>query len=304
MRGLSEKFLRDLQKGGELNALLDAVHKDDTLCLSIRKDCINIYYRGGNICRVNPRKNGYNFFFKSSYSKEYREKIDAIPPGDCEQWIDNFPFLKTQMDFYFHENPKLEREFQQVIVRENNNSNIARDTDYFIADIEYENKKNGSRFDLLGVKWLSTSHHRRSGENAQISFMELKYGDGALKGSAGIEKHFQDLRNFLCNEKNKRNIYKEIEILFNQTLQLGLVSGVDKEIYLDSNKKPEFLLLLANHKPVKKVLLEELEKIMESDVYAELKELCDVHIASSSLLGYGLYNDCMQSLEQFVIAQE
>ena len=300
MRHLSDSFIKDLQEGN-LNQLLNAVRKDDSLCLAIRDNYINIYYRGGNMCKVETRENGYSFSFNANYSEEYREIIKAIPSGDCEKWIEKFPFLKTQMDFWFHKNPKLEREFQQVLLRENNNSKVARDTDYFIADIEYV--ENDSRFDLFGVKWLSTASQRRNGENARISFMELKYGDGALTGNSGLDKHFEDMRNFLSHKAKRENIYKEIETLFNQLWKLGLIRGVDKDICLDSKKRPEFLLLFANHKPAKTVLKRELEKIIKSDIYAELKEICDVRIASSSLLGYGLYANCMLSPEEFVITQ-
>lgn len=42
------------------------------------------------------------------------------------------------MDWWFHKHPKYEREFQQVIARENNNhGKISNGTDYYIADIEF-----------------------------------------------------------------------------------------------------------------------------------------------------------------------
>ena len=53
------------------------------------------------------------------------------------------------MDKWFHEHPKYEREFQQIILRENNNSGkISRATDYYIVDIEYQDTENSSRFDM------------------------------------------------------------------------------------------------------------------------------------------------------------
>ena len=42
------------------------------------------------------------------------------------------------MDMWLHKNPKYEREFQQLLVRENNNQgDISKSTDYYILDIEY-----------------------------------------------------------------------------------------------------------------------------------------------------------------------
>ena len=55
MRGLSEDFMKDLLKG-ELKGFLSAVKNDDTLCLEIRDNYINIYYRGGNLCRIKPSR--------------------------------------------------------------------------------------------------------------------------------------------------------------------------------------------------------------------------------------------------------
>jgi len=46
-RGLSDKFMAALT-GGVLTPLLDRVKADSTLCLEIREDYLNIYYRGGN----------------------------------------------------------------------------------------------------------------------------------------------------------------------------------------------------------------------------------------------------------------
>lgn len=46
MCALSEEFIKDLQQG-LLKNLLEEVKKDDNLCLAIRENYINIYYRGG-----------------------------------------------------------------------------------------------------------------------------------------------------------------------------------------------------------------------------------------------------------------
>lgn len=44
MRGLTDTFLNDL-KQGKLKNVLVAVKSDDTLCLEIRDNYINIYYQ-------------------------------------------------------------------------------------------------------------------------------------------------------------------------------------------------------------------------------------------------------------------
>lgn len=52
MRALSTTFMNDLKSNGILHPLLERVKQDHTLMLSIRKDYINIYYRGGSILKV------------------------------------------------------------------------------------------------------------------------------------------------------------------------------------------------------------------------------------------------------------
>ncbi len=297
MRGLSEKFMEDL-KVGELKTLLETVKRDDTLCLEIREGYINIYYRGGNICKVSQEDKGYQFFFDMKYTEKYKEEVpELLKSGNVEEIIKNIPILKNEMDSYFSKHAKLEREFQQLILRENNCTSISGDTDYYIVDIEYANRANKSRFDMVATKWLSTSKDRKKPTDLKLAFIEVKYGDGALTGSAGIQKHIKDLYKFLRGEE--KAIYEEAEKVINQKIELGLIYKIDKKITV-SKEKPEIILLCANHKPVKTALKREIKEVMQTSEYQELKEMCDLKLATSSLMGYGLYNECMLSFEKFV----
>ena len=47
MRKLNDIFLNDLKEGGRLFPLTDAVKSDPSLCLELRGDYVNVYYRGG-----------------------------------------------------------------------------------------------------------------------------------------------------------------------------------------------------------------------------------------------------------------
>ena len=299
MRGLNKTYLDDL-KQGKLKYILQAVIEDASLCLEIRNNYINIYYRGGNIFRIKPIQKEYEIFFDINYCSKYKDLISNISSKDYDVWVENIPFIKAEMDAWFYRNPKLEREYQQLVLRENNNSSIAGDTDYFIADIEYANSENGSRFDLLSLKWDSDSGSRRKADNIKLAFIEKKYGDSALSGSAGLQKHIKDMRAFLKDAAMVENIYNEMETVFNQKVQLGLIPDVNKEIIINRNLKPEFILLIANHKPIKSVLVRELKAAMKLDEYLDLKLLADVKIATASFMGYGLYNKNMILLEDFI----
>ena len=258
-RGLSKEFLDDLTEG-ILKPILDLVKRDDTLCLQIRKDYLNIYYRGGNILKLERKNNIYLSTFNDNYTKDSPKLliISKLPYrisviDEAVTWVENIPLLKQIMDEYFSEHSKCEREFQQVVARENNNSIISNDTDYFITDIEYTNHESReSRFDLVGINWKSTSHDRKNIKNCRLVLIEMKYGDGALGGAAGIKKHLDDIDQF-CGDKRKLDILKEETITaFSQLRKLGLIrfgmNGNENKIERLSDDKPEFILLFANHK--------------------------------------------------------
>lgn len=301
MRGISEKFLSDL-KGGNLYTFLEAVKQDDTLCLEIRNDYINIYYRGGNMFRIEQKSNYYDITFDFNYCRHDAaiSKYESILRANqtLKEWADSIPYIKAEMDLWLYEHPKLEREYQQLILRDNNCSSIAGDTDYFIADIEYANNENGSRFDLLGIKWPSISSARKKADSPSLTVMELKYGDGALSGTAGIVKHFNDMHKFFSNLNKVENLYKETETMFNQKVELGLISGTSKIITLDRTSKPEFLLLFANHKPIKSVLKREIKLAKEQ--FQSLSDYLDVRIAIASHIGYGLYENTTVGLKEYL----
>jgi hypothetical protein len=301
MRVINEKFINDL-KNGELKELLQAVQLDNTLCLEIRDKYINIYYRGGNMLTVVQKRDKYIYEFDYNYCKHktYSSKYESIIGQNItsSDWADRIPFIKAEMDLWFYEHPKLEREYQQVILRDNNKSSIAGDTDYFIADIEYANSEYNCRFDILGVKWLSEASVRKNETAPTLAIMELKYGDGAVSGSAGILKHFSDIKVFFASEKTKEAIYDDVENMFNQKIDLGLIKGTTKKIKLNRDIKPEFILLFANHKPVKSVLLRELQQALDGN--PDIENYVDIKIAVASYLGYGLYAKKMLTVEEFI----
>ena len=74
MRGLSKNFMNDL-KYDKLKNFLTSVKEDDTLSLEIRNNYINIYYRGGNIFRIENCPSGYKVHFDINYCSKYKDKI-------------------------------------------------------------------------------------------------------------------------------------------------------------------------------------------------------------------------------------
>ena len=202
------------------------------------------------------------------------------------------PFLKHEMDLWFGAHNKNEREFQQLMLRENNFGNLAKSTDYFICDIEYTQPNTDWRFDLIAVNWPSSSSARKNNKNLGLAFIEMKYIDQALTGNAGVKKHIKDINDFLKNPANLSNIKDEMKNVFNQKFELGLINN-QKRIESFSDNKPEYIFAFANHDPESRILKREIEMLPLCS-YAELK------FAVSTFMGYGLYEQNIYTLDSFL----
>ena len=318
MRGLSELFMGNLQgvtgQGGlDLSGVLNWVKEDSSLCLEIRENYINIYYRGGNIMKLTETNGSYSIYFDSKYfnSPQYsklrrgvavrtlaseivaKPSINAL---DISDWLEIAPYLKHAMDSYFGRHPHNEREFQQLMVRENNFKGIAKGTDYFIVDIEYAN--NEGRFDMIAIRWPSISAERKKDDNVGLTFIEMKYGDGALAGPSGIMDHITSLHGYLSVPRKLQNLKQEIINVFNQKIDLGLIDNKNK-IKGFNNEKPEFIFVFANHDPGSTKLRNELHKAVAWG-NVTVPQNFTIKAATSNFMGYGLYMPCVYTLPNFI----
>lgn len=292
MRKLDLAFMNDLLSGSLVD-LLNYVKKDNTLDLEIRDNYVNIYYRGGNILRIEKKKTSYVFHFDKKYIT-FNLSLATLNLNINSDWNSYFPLAKQEMDFYFSAHNKEEREYQQLVVRENNNSSIANGTDYFIIDIEYDNHKN-ARFDLIAVEWPSTSSNRKLSKafKPKLVVIEMKYGDGALSGKSSLQKHFSDFTQFTSNPVEVNNFKEEMINLFKQKRELGLIPRLAKDMNSNSveqfSDEIELLFLLANHDPESS----KLNQILPNQT------LANVSFFVSNFMGYGLYNHCLYKSEIF-----
>lgn len=166
MRELSNNFFADLTNAkGVLHPILKRIQNDHTLMLAIRDGYVNIYYRGGNILNIKEQSQGaYLASFDVKYDKSGRS-IPALPKTiqsqvDSEAWVDGFARLKEIMDIFFAGHNKPEREFQQLVARENNYSTVSNESEYFISDIEFADMGLSARFDLLALRWLASQRKK------------------------------------------------------------------------------------------------------------------------------------------------
>lgn len=302
-RILNDRFFNDL-KNGILSPILKAVREDNNLILEIRQNYINIYYRGGNILELRQANNFYKAKFDPKYCKNEKHQFEMIVEiktiSNAEHslhWANNFHVLKQLIDYY---NTlvikKLEKEFQQLVVQENNIMRAANDTDYYIVDFEYTSSvMKDARFDLVGLKWDSTSNDRKNPDNCKLAIIEMKYGDDALKDKSGIISHIKKAESFFRQEKYLENFKTEMLGIFQQKRDLGLMRFGRNN---NSNKvtsisgRPEFILLLAGHKPIKSQL-RSIIKGLQPMRYADLK------IATASFMGYALYKENILNLDDF-----
>ena len=299
MRQIDETMFNELLNG-KLSPILDAVKRDDTLDLELRGEAVNVYYRGGSLFKITNNNGKLDIYFNPQYC--IAEENQLTSPKNAEEAVANIPFYKQAMDFWFHKHPKYEREFQQLIVRENNNTgNIARGTDYFIIDIEYadtlekktKSKSYGARFDIVALKWQSNGASRKNSKNVTLSLIEVKYGDGALKNDAGVGKHLDDFNKFLSDKEKFEELCDDMAVVFKQKCSLGLIDGIKEHQLKDFSincQSPEVIFIFANHDPDSKVL----DGIFTN---TDLKKYpFPVMIANSSNMGYCLYTDRMKRL--------
>lgn len=308
MRKLLEDFANDLKNvDGILHPLLERVIRDHTLHLAIRNNYINIYYRGGNLLRVEKSGLEYRTFFDEKYNKDKIE-VKNYPSviacqADSADCVNKFRYFKEIMDLYFSHYSKPEREFQQLVVRENNFSTISNGSEYFISDIEFADSK--SRLDMLGVHWPASE--RKEGLNCRPVFIEMKYGDDALEGNSGLMKHLNDIHKIISDEKRRKNIFSLISDQCNQLKELGLLKFNCSKVHNFGcqNISAEVIFILANHNPrstiLKKIInsqeiidFEEKKNDEEKESKGEFRY--DIKFFVSSFSGYAMHSQCMFSM--------
>jgi len=298
MRGLSATFLHDLT-AGVLRPLLDRVHLDRTLCLELRDDYVNIYYRGGNLLRLAHRGDAYVATFDTNYGKAAPTGLEVPAaevrgPEHVAAWLEAMPHLKLAMDLTLGHHPKEEREIQQLVARDNNMGSVSRATDYYVCDIEYANAH--GRFDIVAVHWPSTPMDRKRSDGRRLVIGEVKQGDNALSGQAGLHAHVRDIDRFLADPARLASLKEEMVAVFRQKRALGLID-CGRDLTSFSDEPPLVLLILANHDPAKTKLREQLATLPTA-------HHCAIRVVASSLVGYGLFDPGMLTVDEVLARPE
>jgi hypothetical protein len=253
MRGINSRFINDL-KSGCLQAFLSEARNNPDICLEIRKDYINLYYKGGSALKISQSKAGYTFVFDSKYcfnkgdDSKY-EILSSLDKKDAKSFSNAFPAILNEMDSWFACHPKAEREFQHRLIKSNTNKPA-------IVDIEYAGWTSNSRLfrlDMLGIY--------KTEEGYKIIIFENKYGNGAVSGNAGLKKHYEDIVDILSNHQTKDELIDSVINIVNNKTELGLMNI---PIVKDDIMGIEILLLLADFNVKSKRIENEVRDITKS----------------------------------------
>ena len=292
----NDMFDAFVNKDGKYYELLQIVKRDKTLDLEFRGDYASIYYRGGQLFKITKDKLEFN----SDYTKWYPEcEIDIIPSPTLSYAIKYFPFYKQAMNYKIDsKRGQIEREFAQLVVRDNNyvKDDMANDSDFFIADYEYKisTKDINAEVDMVAIKWPTTQ--RKQPDSVRIALIEMKFGNKSVVGNAGLKKHLDDYQQFLSHKDIRESFCKDMVEVFKQKCKLGICKIDDKNENNNSereyrinkiaikNFEVEVIFLLANYQPQSNILYSELNNINFA------KYNFPIRFASSSMMGYCLYD--------------
>ncbi len=290
-RGIRNEKLLAAFTNGRYKTLLETIKADDELDIQIRADYVNVYYKGGNIARIESPYGCVGFdeyyFLREDMIPvipqiKGRHKINVsgdkdrgIPPQTDiinklrdrrnklkiifkeENYSEYFRQAKEAMDGWFMWNPRREKEEQQQIVHRNTQD----DAEFYVLDVEYQI----SILSPFKCGQTTESGKQKSprpdiiavGRDGQLYVIELKKGCGACGGKAGLKAHKEAYKGSIgCNTdefvKEFKNVLKQ-----KQDFQLA-----DKSLFIDDCKQPIYIFAYA------------LDPQKPKDTMAKFKEIC------------------------------
>jgi hypothetical protein len=279
MRTLSTQFLSDF-KSGHLSPLLERVKSDLELDLNIRKDYINIYYKGHSVLRLD---NNYSASIANEFKNVMLLPQKLSSPNEVSQYLSILPSLKENVNKYKAKTKSsYEIEYEQLIIRSNNDNHSAN-TDVFITDRQYANIASSSRFDLTGVFW--PRNKRRSKSNLPLVFIEVKYSLNA--DIKGLDQQISRYYNVV--KQNIHDISIETENILIAKIELGLYNkDLNLLMALKTKRVSDiiddalFIIALVDYNPNSKLLSMALPKLKQLPFNNQIRIL---HC------GFGIWDD-------------
>ena len=260
----NEKFWKNLTEG-EYKEIIDfASQRENELDVQIRDNYLNIYYRGGNLLRINPRSFDFDKFYFHRGAKDMRKThlIKSDKTEDKEQVAfyqrkrdEMFSILRNKgMAAYSAKMKEIMKEWDADLhtigishdeknAQQQISMNNRGKTDYAVVDLEYAVSKTSSfyykgklekkvpRFDIIAVD-----------KTGQLYVIELKTGLKANDSNSGIYAHIDCFEHTIGRDSNNDFINEMYELL-KQKQELKLI---DKNVRIDQTKKPQFIFAFSD----------------------------------------------------------
>lgn len=320
-RALNQAFFQWLQTD-PLN-LLDIISKYDCLAIHFGEGgkSLKIYFKGLLILTISDKimyDKGIQF---KVLSQRYIGNEDSsyitriINGGVCianlQEYLDLIIGFLSRIN-----NTSVEVGLRQEISRVNNRSSVANSTDYFIVAEEY--KKNSPKFDLVVIKWLSRGDIRKSFKPEtpflEIVIFELKQGLKAIGGGeestsekSDLKKHYSDFRALISDNTSLSEFKSDIVKMFVQQASLkGFfnskdIIGLKNVRTLSTPWNEEAIQAIAQNIPVKFGIIISDYKQQSSSLRNQIELIPgDFLFATSSFMGYGLYEGSMLNRDQLL----
>lgn len=339
LRALSSNFFDEFkQENGKYRQLIEALHLLSQFMFCLRKDKVIIYYKCDKVLTIGEKGeiqitlsrvkkdsvlgNLFNNALENAGQTVSLDQIDkTFNTKDKSEWSKLLLSMSAYIDEYNAGKEGVEKEIQQRIVLENNLLGKAETTDYYIFDTEYTAKTtqndvvNNGRFDAVAV------HYSTSCDSPQLAFIEVKAGNNAVSDKktdkvkmSGVYDHWFDIIKF---NNFSDDFFSDKVTMVQQLKDLGFLKFDNKtKSYFDkcSNDKFQMIFILSNYDQSNQELIKELEDIEKAqngnfrknyfsekklEEFKERAKHIDLRFATSSFMGYGLYDECMLTLSEF-----
>lgn len=268
-RIISSKELWKKLTEGEYKEIIEfASKRENELDVQIRDNYLNVYYRGGNLLRIQPRSLFFDEFYFHRGAKNLRKThlIEKANEGDktCIALWESYKKLRNEMlenlktsggmktystmmkkimdewelDLHTIDISHDEKNEQQMISMNNRGA-----TPYTVIDLEYavsttstfyydgKLEKKVPRFDIIAVD-----------KAGQLYVIELKTGLGAIDNNSGIGPHMDCFEHTIGRDRKGLFLCEMTELL-KQKIVLNLI---DIKINIDTQKKPLFIFAFSD----------------------------------------------------------
>ena len=149
---------------------------------------------------------------------------------------------------------------------------------------------------MIGVKWGIDNTNTN---NLDLALFKMYYGDNHLKTPEAILSNLKDIIDFLYNEEYLNHLKDDLKEIYKVKTLLGLLYPYE-ELKIDFSDKIEIVYIFGNQSNVDGKLKDTLLKIKNSEEYKKISDIASIKIATSSFMGYGLYEKNMIDIDKAI----